>query len=106
MIIAELPIRINLNVQQDQIAYPFEISNQNEQIDFTTDTEIHVEIVGREEYEGPYIVTPLAFDNQILQTKDKTCTDDVTVLKVPKYETSNLSGGKTVYIAGDVEDGN
>ena len=103
MIIAELPIRINLNVQQDQIAYSFDINNTNEQIDFSTDTEIHVEIVASEEYTGPYLVTPQAYENQILQTKDKTCTDDVTVLKVPKYETSNLAGGKTVYIAeGDL----
>ena len=51
-----------------------------------------------EEYEGPYEVTPLAYDEQVLATANKQMSQDVTVHKVPFYETSN-EHGTTVYIA-------
>lgn len=54
-----------------------------------------------EEYTGEYIITPKALDETILQTNGKIMGDDVTVLKVPYYETSNESG-ETVYIAAEV----
>lgn len=54
------------------------------------------------EYEGPYEITPKAWDNQILETEGLLMTDDVTVFKVPYYETVNLFDGKTVYIAEEV----
>lgn len=51
-------------------------------------------------YKGPYQVVP-ELDNDItLETKDKKMNDNVTVGKIPLYETSNISGGKTVYIGG------
>lgn len=52
-----------------------------------------------EVYEGPYYVVPRAYDDIVLDTQDKLMTEDVTVSAVPYYETSNLSGGFTVYIA-------
>lgn len=62
-------------------------------------------IIGGEPYQGEYIVTPLAFDPVVLPTRNKTLSDDVTVTKVPYYETSNIYDGKTVYIAEDINDG-
>ena len=56
---------------------------------------------GLEVYGGPYEVTPKAWDAQILQTDGKLMTDDVTVFKVPYYETSNVFDGLTVFIAED-----
>lgn len=56
-------------------------------------------------YEGAYEVTPRAHDPVILSTRSKTMTDDVTVLKVPYYETSNIYDGKTVFIAEDIYNG-
>lgn len=53
-------------------------------------------------YEGEYIVTPKAFEETILETRNKLMADDVTVLEIPYWETSNPDG-KTVYIAGEVE---
>lgn len=50
-------------------------------------------------YEGPYTVTPLAFDPTILPTADKVMLNDVTVTKVPFYKTTNITGGYTAYIA-------
>lgn len=51
-------------------------------------------------YSGEYIVTPKPYDDQILETKEKLMEDDVTVLAIPYYETSNISG-ITVYIGGE-----
>lgn len=54
---------------------------------------------GLELYGGPYEVTPKAWEEQVLQTDGKLMADDVTVLKVPYYETSNIHDGLTVFIA-------
>lgn len=59
-----------------------------------------IAISGNEEtYNGNYIVTPHTY-SQSLPTKNKLMKDDVSVLAIPYYETSNLSG-KTVYIGGE-----
>ena len=52
-------------------------------------------------YDGEYEIIPKASDDVVLATKDKYLEDDVTVLRVPYYETSNLTG-ETVYIASEV----
>ena len=49
-------------------------------------------------YLGPYEVIPKAWRDQILPTKDKNMTDDVTVFEVPYAEVSNPEG-TTVIIA-------
>ena len=52
-----------------------------------------------ETYKGSYIVTPKVYP-QSLPTKNKIMKSDVSILEIPYYETSNLSG-KTVYIGGE-----
>ena len=54
-------------------------------------------------YDGDYEVVPVAFQDITLPTKDKKMMSDVVVKEIPYYETSNLSGGTTVYIAGQVD---
>lgn len=49
-------------------------------------------------YKGAYEVTPRV-DEQVLPTAQKLMADDLTVNAIPIYETSNNSGGTTVYIA-------
>ena len=49
-------------------------------------------------YTGEYVVTPHTKNEKILDTSQKIMTDDVRVLKIPYFETSNLSDGYTVYI--------
>lgn len=56
-------------------------------------------------YDGDYNVTPLAFQEVTLKTKDKKLIEDIVVKEIPYYETTNLSGGNTVYIAGQIEFG-
>ena len=51
-------------------------------------------------YQEEYIVTPKPFNDEILQTNGFKMTDDVTVLKIPYYQTSN-EAGYTVYIGGE-----
>ena len=49
-------------------------------------------------YDGTYEITPLTETDQILSTSGKRMTDDVVVLAIPYYETTNESGGYTVNI--------
>lgn len=53
-------------------------------------------------YTGAYIATPKAWEEQVLETAHKTMLDDVTVLRVPYYETHNTTNGLTAYIASEV----
>lgn len=59
-------------------------------------------ISGGDVYEGPYEVIPRAHNEVILETANKTMEADVTVRRVPYYETSNLFDGKTAYIAEEL----
>lgn len=52
-------------------------------------------------YTGEYVVTPKAFEEQTLLTEHKLMADNVTVLEIPYYETSNEKG-TTVYIGGTI----
>lgn len=52
-------------------------------------------------YDGETEVTPRAYDEVVLYTNGKVMPSDVTVFRVPYYETSNPDG-TTVYIANEV----
>lgn len=49
-------------------------------------------------YEGPTTITPEAYEMQILQTEKKSVLENIVVLPIPYFETSNPQGGNTVYI--------
>lgn len=49
-------------------------------------------------YEGIYEIIPSVFEKQILETKNKKMTDDVTVKEIPYAEVSNEAGGETITI--------
>ena len=49
-------------------------------------------------YDGAYEITPLPYTDTLMETSGKRMTDDVTVLAIPYYETTNESGGYTVII--------
>ena len=51
-------------------------------------------------YEEEYIVTPQPFNDEILETAGFRMAEDVTVLKIPYYQTSNETG-YTIYIGGE-----
>lgn len=49
-------------------------------------------------YNGPISVIPEAYDMQILQTEKKSVMENIVVLPIPYFQTSNPQGGNTVYI--------
>lgn len=53
-------------------------------------------------YEGQYEVIPSTTKNQTLPTAKKMMEYDVTVIKIPYAEVSNLTGGMTVTIGNEV----
>lgn len=55
-----------------------------------------------ETYTGDYAITPTV-TAQVIPTKNRYLTDDMTVKEIPYYETSNTTGGNTVYIANVLE---
>ena len=55
----------------------------------------------KEPYEGPYAVSSLAHEMQLYNTENKVMTENLIVLPIPYYETTNPKGGLTVYIGGD-----
>lgn len=56
-------------------------------------------------YNDEYEVIPLAFQETVLDTTGKYMQRDIIIKEIPYYETSNLGGGITVYIAGQIEFG-
>lgn len=86
----------------DQV-FEFDVGT-DEAIDFDLATAIQIG-GGAPTYAGPYTVTPRPHDSVELETRDKLMADNVVVLKVPYYETSNIYDGKTVYIAEDINNG-
>ena len=48
-------------------------------------------------FDGPYVVTP-NWTTQELETDDKICTDDISVLEIPVSEVENEAGGLTLTI--------
>jgi len=91
------------------IEYPFELARRDEEftftfeepeVNFTIEESIIISGETYDVYRGEYVVTPKKDQQTILETKEKLMADDVTVLKIPYYETSNESG-LTVYIAGE-----
>lgn len=59
------------------------------------------EYIGGEEYKGEYVAIPTTEEQQFA-TKGKVMRDNMTVKKIPFFNVSNTSGGKTVYIASEV----
>ena len=53
-------------------------------------------------YDGNYQVVPKS-TQQILLTKDKQMTDDVTIKPIPYFETSNEEDGITIFIGSEVD---
>lgn len=49
-------------------------------------------------YEGAYDVTPSTYNDKVLATQNLVMTKDVTVRKIPQFEVSNTSNGKTLII--------
>lgn len=91
------------NTQETVVIIPQSVDANAEASDLSVSTGLPIvrEFIGGEPYAGEYVVIPLAEEAVILPTTNKILYDDVTVTKVPYFETSNTSG-TTVYIASEV----
>lgn len=54
-------------------------------------------MIQQESYNGSYEITP-TIEQQILQTKNKTMINDLTIKSIPYSEVTNTSNGITVTI--------
>lgn len=95
----ELPIIVNMDVIENSNVYELTVDKLLNEFELIVDSDIIVKVADADAYEGEYVIIPLAYDQQVLDTKDKLCRENIIVKEVPLWETSNLSGGNTVYIA-------
>ena len=49
-------------------------------------------------YHGPTVIKPEAYDMQLLETENTTVKENIIVLPIPYFETTNPQGGSTIYI--------
>ena len=56
-------------------------------------------------YEGEYSITPKVASDVVLPTNGKKMQQDVIVLKIPQFEVSNESSGKTLIIGEEYYNG-
>lgn len=69
-------------------------------VDLIATENIIIETVEGEHYEGDVDITPSPSSDITLETEGYLMDSDVTVRKIPYYETSNESG-ITIYIGGN-----
>lgn len=76
-------------------------------IEFTADIGvggvIHIKPEDLEIYDGDITVIPKANEQTILPTAQKLVEDDITVMEIPFYQTTNPQGGNTIYIGRESE---
>lgn len=108
MTIAPLEIKVDVSIDSefDIVAIENEIVNEVEIIavdeeNFDIELGIAMSPKPLPDYTDEYIVTPLAHAATVLPTSGRTLAEDVTVLEIPYYETSNVSG-RTIYIGSEV----
>ena len=96
------PMVVCLDVEEEELCYDLETESDELCFDLDIEETIVIDPSAHDYYRGDYVVTPRAFSATVLETADKLMRDDVTVLEIPYFETSNLGGGYTVYIADEV----
>lgn len=95
---------VSFNAQFSCDEMTFSTNYSCEENSFTTNFGMIQEVEREAEiYTGETLVIPDAQNGKVLETANKKVMSDITITKVPYYETSNVSGGETVYIASGVE---
>lgn len=91
------PIFIDVTLESNNRVYSMDVEETMPSIEIELDMAVFSEAIQAPVYEGEYTVVPIVADNIVLETKDKLCEDDITVVKIPRYSTSN-EYGTTFYI--------
>lgn len=94
-----IPIRIPMSVSVSDTAIPMSIASDEVMVGMSIGAEYR--IAEPEIYDGEYTVTPKAHESQTLETANKLLEENVLILNVPYFQTSN-EYGDTVYIASEV----
>ena len=89
------------NAPQQRIV--LSIVDRTQNIGITQDVILVPDYGAIPEYNGAYEVIPSAHLTQTLKTAKKVMGRDVIIHKIPYFETSNNSGGNTVFIGKEVE---
>lgn len=92
------PVIVPMQVAVSTVEIPMQVSTSHVLIPMSID--VTYTTIDGDRYEGPYIVTPMTQD-QTLETRDKLMAENVLVLEIPYYETTNEQGGYTVIIADE-----
>lgn len=87
---------IPASIVEANVSFPAGVEELNYQIPVGIDSRI---VVNNDYYTGNYTVEPSANQDIVLPTAHKVMREDVTVVRIPVWETSNVSGGTTFYIA-------
>ena len=95
---------VQLTLASNQLSYGLGVTSNLHSLEMQNSTAIVIESSDIPRYTGDYVVVPLADNEVVLATKNKRCTDDITVTQIPTYTTHNAYG-ETFYIA-EVADGN
>lgn len=64
---------------------------------------IHIPPEDLEIYDGDTTIIPKANEQTVLPTAQKLVEDDITVMEIPFYQTTNPQGGNTIYIGRESE---
>lgn len=91
-------MKLQLQIKESRIALGLKANEAPKLNDFG---EIQEVIVNAEMYKGRYEITP-KLEEQVLDTKNKTLNRDMTIKSIPIHETTNESGGLTLYIAKEL----
>lgn len=75
----------------------YELIAESKEFDLEVDSATVI-YTGGELYTGSYEVTPKVAQSTVLETANKILAKDVTVRKIPQFEVSNTSNGKTLII--------
>ena len=114
----EIPIRIRSNniekplkVFSDTLSIPVKVSSDTHVVPMNVVASAYnlkirtsVGIGAGVEYSGEYTVVP-DFIGKVLDTNGRIMRDDVNVVPIPVSITTNLQGGNTVYIGGEINYG-
>lgn len=92
------PVIVPMRVAVSTVEIPMQVSTSHVLIPMSID--VTYTTIDGDRYEGPYIVTPRTQD-QTLATMDKLMAENVLVMEIPYYETTNEQGGYTVIIADE-----
>lgn len=104
-----IPIRVPMEVSVSDTAIPMSIASDTAIPMSIASDKVAVEmsigaeyrVLEAEVYDGEYTVAPKAHESQTLETANKLLEENVLVLDVPYFQTSN-EYGDTVYIASEV----